>query len=112
MPTLKLPNDLAKDLASITAPYCDFGTEFAADIMPYGIIEVVENRPTGDTKRWTSIQELVIKTKDGALWLAMYEEGLTENQWQSPFEYDGDEITFTQVRPIPVSVIRYQVVGD
>jgi len=113
MPTLKLPNQLAKELSDITAPCVKFSPdepEYDWNPSAYNITAVVENRATGDTKRWTSIHELVIRTKDARLWHATYEQGLTEGQYQDAFEYDGEEIIFTQVRPVPVEHIEYQAV--
>jgi len=78
----------------------------------FDVTELVENRPTGDTTRWTSIHELVIRTKDGALWRATYEEGLTERQDTWAFDDAGDLIDFKQVRPVVVSSIGYEPVAD
>lgn len=113
MPVLKLPNDLARELADIGRPCATLtedDPEHGWTPHAHGITEVVENRDTHDNGRWESVHELVIRTKDGALWHALYQRGLTENQDVSPFEYDGPEIEFTQVKPIPVSHIEYQAV--
>jgi hypothetical protein len=109
--TLKLPNQLAGELAWINAPCTSFVHDWQ-DPKTYGVTEVVENRHTGEQTRWSSVHELVIRTKDGALWMTSYTQGLTESQDERPFEYDGDEIEFTQVNPVPVSHIEYQPVGN
>jgi len=112
MPTLKLPNRFARDLAGVEAPRTTIGYYWEEFQPANTVTEVVENRHTGEEKRWTSIHELVIKTKDGALWRSLYEQGLTEYQDVEPFEYEGDLIEFTQVKPVPVEHIEYQAVAD
>ena len=112
MPTLKIPNQFARDLADIDAPNTMIA-HYWEDCQPANtVIEVVENRHTGEEKRWTSIHEMVIRTKDQALWRATYERGLTECQEISPFEYGPDEIKFVQVKPVIVPTVEYQPVGD
>lgn len=113
MPALKLPNALARNLAFIDAPCSDFYADDPDDGWTpeaHGITEVVENRDTHDNHRWESVHELIIRTNDMAMWRALYRQGLTERQDTTPFEYDGPEITFTQVKPVPVSHIEYQAV--
>lgn len=110
MPTLKLPNRFARDLADIEAPNTTIAY-YWEDYQPSNTVtEVVENRDIHDNHRWESVHELIIRTKDTALWRALYRQGLTERQDTTPFEYDGDEIEFTQVKPVPVSHIEYQPV--
>jgi hypothetical protein len=103
---LVLPRELAAELSWIDAPCVKFVDDWE-DAKTYGVTEVVENRHTGQEKRWTSIHELVIRTKDGALWRRLYERGLTERQFQEPFETEGELIPFDQVKPRPKSVIEY-----
>lgn len=69
--------------------------------------DVVENRQI-DSGRWTSIHELVIKDDSGELFRATYEQGLTENQDEGPFEYGpGDEVEFKPVRREVVESYKY-----
>lgn len=68
--------------------------------------EVVVNRDHAE-RRWTMTMELVIRASDGQLFRAFYERGLTENQYESPFEYDGDLIEFERVIGQPRQVIDY-----
>lgn len=110
MPTLKLPNALARELSDITAPHpilTEDEPETGWNPSEYGITEVVENRATGNQRRWVEEYELIIRTKDGALWAASYDVGLTEMQETTAFEYDGAEIEFVQVKPVPVSHLEY-----
>lgn len=113
MSALEIPNQLARELADIDAPCAQFTAddpEHGWNPSEYNIVEIVENRPTGELKRWTSIYELIIRTKDGSLWQAFYEEGLTERQDYYPFEFDGPVIGFTRVQPFIKSVLEYRPV--
>ena len=106
MTQLAIPKDLAAELAWIDAP-CSAFVDSWEDPKVYGITEVVENRHTGQQTRWESIHELVIRTKDGALWRRLYRKGLTEYQESRPFEGEGALIPFDQVKPRAKSVIEY-----
>lgn len=109
MTVLKIPKEIARVLADIDAPYDGWPSgDFAAEIAPYNVTGIVENRHTGKEKRWTSVHELVIRSGDGKLWQAFYEQGLTENQEEGPFEYAGPEITFKEVVPVEVKTTGYQ----
>lgn len=99
MSALKLPNAIARDLADVDAPWhAESSYDFALEFAPYSVVAVVENRATGESGRWESIHELVIKTVDGRLWRTTYREGLTERQDYGAFEHGPDEIEFTEVR--------------
>ena len=90
--TLKLTGEQARALA-----YGEQDPEWGLD--------VESNEQTG-TNRWSSIHELIVRDKDGKFWAATYSKGLTENQDESPFEYD-DEVTFTEVEKVPVITYEY-----
>lgn len=107
---LKLPNNLARDFADFSQP-CgsdNFTEDFIADLAPYGIVALVENRHTGEQRRWSSIHELVLKTADGRLWRAFYSQGLTESQCEDPFEYEGEFIDFELVERVTVEHYDYR----
>jgi hypothetical protein len=70
----------------------------------------VESNEQIDAKRWMSVHRLIVKDKDGRLWSADYEQGLTENQDGKPFEYD-DEVTFAEVEKVPVTTYEYRPVA-
>lgn len=113
MATLKIPNKLARELADINAPSAELTPDEPQDgwnPSEYGITEVVENRHTGEETRWSSVHELVIRTKDGSLWQANYTQGLTECQDERPFEDEGPEVKFLQVKPVPVTHFEYKSV--
>jgi hypothetical protein len=107
---LKVPHRMARDLAnsspkSFVNPYND---AWRAAVATYGIIGIVENRHTGENKRWTSVHELVLKTAEGLLWRAYYEQGLTESQCEEPFEWDGDFVDFKLVERKTVEHYEYR----
>lgn len=61
-----------------------------------------------DTSRWSEIHEAVyLEVKTGKYWHTTYSVGATESQDERPYEYDGREIEFTEVKPIEVKVIKY-----
>ena len=105
---LMLPVQFAKELT-----FCDAGTrcdwpEFTA----FGVAGVVENRHTGQQKRWTSVHELVLRDADGFLWRRLYERGLTERQIDymdasDTFGGEGDTIPFDMVQRKTVEAFEY-----
>lgn len=116
MSSLLIPNELAKDLADIAA-----GTVIAREDRPLypplvaecrdrGIAGVKENRPTGDERRWVKQIELVLEGTDGKLYCAYYEQGLTEKQDVTPFEYDGPEVEFAEVAAVEKTHVEYEPV--
>jgi hypothetical protein len=75
--------------------------------------EVVENR-WHDEKRWTSVQELVVKGASGQLYRAFYEQGLTENQDTSPFDeysHGSGPVEFKAVLARPATTYTYEDVA-
>lgn len=110
MTQLMVPRKLARELT-----YCGPLTQFADVDWPeasvLGIARVVENRHTGQEKRWTSIRELVIQTASGAMWRRLYERGLTEYQeGYEPFSGEGPNVPFDRVEAVEVPVIQYRPV--
>ena len=60
------------------------------------------------TSRWTIINERIYQNlDDNTYWQTNYSVGATECQDESPYEYDGDEIEFTQVFPKEVVTTVY-----
>lgn len=109
MAQLKLKVAVARELAYIDAPH-DLTNAQGEETWCAPVVEVVENRHTGEERRWTSIHELVLKTADGRLWATGYERGLTECQDIGPFEDEGPEIPFEEVRRKVVETYAYEVV--
>lgn len=69
---------------------------------------VVQNDIVG-TSRWSTEHTLVIKSKEtGKFYTSYYRQGATEMQEESPFENDGEMITFHEVVPEEVTVIEYR----
>jgi hypothetical protein len=104
MEVLRVPREVARFLADIGAPYV-VPAHLAPSCAPAAVI--AENRFTGELKRWTSVHELVIRTADGGMWRAFYEQGLTEMQCDEPFGWGGDVVEFTAVRPAPSRCVEY-----
>jgi hypothetical protein len=59
--------------------------------------------------RWTEQRELVFEF-DGRLYMVLYERGLTEMQYQEPFEYEPDMIKAYEVEPYEETVTKYRAV--
>ena len=93
--TLKLTGEQARDLA-----YGEADPEWGLE---------VEANEQIDSNRWSSIHQLVVRDKNGKFWAATYRKGLTENQDESPFEYDG-EVEFREVEKVPVTTYEYRPV--
>jgi len=62
--------------------------------------EIIENT------RWSEIHEVVFKT-NGKFYASEYSTGLTEQQSEDPYEYDGDMIECIEVEPKEITVIEY-----
>lgn len=63
-----------------------------------------------DNSRWSIIHEVVYKDeKSGKFYLSTYSIGATECQDESPYEYE-EEVELTEVAPVEVTVIKYEVV--
>jgi len=58
------------------------------------------------SSRWTETREVIFKFNNTFYGFG-YDCGLTESQFQPPFEYDGDEIECYEVIPVPVTEIVY-----
>lgn len=68
--------------------------------------EIIETEIV-DTTRWSIIHSLVFK-HDGKFYATSYSVGATENQDESPFEYDPDEIECKEVFPVEKTIIVYE----
>lgn len=104
---LILPREIARGLADTDHNGDHWPESWVAELQPYGVVGIEANRHTGEEKRWTSIHELVIRTNDRRLWRRLYEVGLTERQYEAPFEYEGENIPFDEVRKQPVEAHEY-----
>lgn len=68
--------------------------------------EIVLNEIT-DTSRWSVHYDLVFKFGD-KFYRTHYSRGATENQDESPFEWEPDEIDCEEVFPTEKTVIVYE----
>lgn len=69
---------------------------------------VVRNKQI-DSNRWHAIYELVLwEHGTDRYYATSYEQGLTEMQDIRPFEDEGDEITFHQVWPHEVTIVKFR----
>ncbi len=71
--------------------------------------EVVVDEIT-DTSRWSIHHRLVFKFQN-KLYSTLYSTGATEQQCESPFEYDPDLIECVEVEPISRAHIVYEKVA-
>lgn len=64
-----------------------------------------------DTSRWSLLYRMVFEDlTDERLYMTHYSVGATEQQDESPFQYDDDEIMCTEVEEVQVTVTDYKVV--
>ncbi len=66
----------------------------------------VEDRQTSNS-RW-SINHTMVVEKDGHFYRANYSVGATEQQDETPFEYDEDEIEFKEVFAVQKTITVYE----
>ena len=104
---LNVPRDLARDIAVCGNKDADL-TGWEGN--PGNLVKVIENRPTGEQNRWSSIHELVIQTDDGRIWKRLYTEGLTEYQDERPFDMEGQMVAFDECRREIVESYRYETI--
>jgi hypothetical protein len=70
----------------------------------------VNDEVTGK-RRW-SIDHFLVFSFEGRLWGVCYSVGATEQQDETPFEYDPDEIECQEMKAVEVTVTKYQPVKD
>mgnify|MGYP001581894545 CR=1 FL=1 len=64
-----------------------------------------------ENSRWSIYYERIFKY-DGKFYLTNYSVGATEQQDESPYEYEPDEIDCVEVEPVEKVVIVYQPVKE
>lgn len=74
-----------------------------------GEIEVMQIELV-DTTRWSIVYSLVLKFKN-RFYQTSFTRGATENQDESPFEYEDDEIDCSEVTRVEKTVTVYEAVG-
>lgn len=81
------------------------GVPFECGVLPHFATELDDQLV--DTRRWVSVHQLVFRAPDdGKVYAVHYEQGLTENQEDSP-PFHGDEVTATAMEQREVTVIRW-----
>jgi len=64
-----------------------------------------------DTSRWSHIHERVYQDLNtDKFYSTTYSSGATECQDETPYEYDGDVIEFTEVKAVEKTIITYQAI--
>lgn len=75
-------------------------------------LEVVSDEITS-TSRWSVHRDLIFKEKStGKFYETGYSRGATEQQDESPFEYEPDEVECVEVRPVEKTVTVYEAVNE
>lgn len=83
-----------------------FKKEYLQDLVYDEVDGVIKDQIT-DTSRWSTHHEMVFKYED-RYYKTYYSVGSTEQQEESPFEYDDDEIECKEVFPIEKTIIVYE----
>lgn len=74
-------------------------------------LKVVSDKITGKG-RWALSHELVFQDQSTHLFYRThYSEGATEQQDESPFEYEGEEVECEEVRPVERVVTNYEAIN-
>ena len=61
------------------------------------------------TGRWSIHRRMVFRdNSDGKCYESHYSVGATESQDESPYEFEGDQISCVEVEPIVVQVTQYK----
>lgn len=64
-----------------------------------------------DSSRWALQYTQVFRdTRDGKFYMTYYQTGATEQQDESPYEYEDDELDVREVEPYEVTVTKYRAV--
>jgi hypothetical protein len=102
---MKVSNDVACELLDLstgdtTEDWDDFALKF----------ELMQEELC-DTSRWSHIYERVYKDlTTGKFYSTSYSVGATEKQDERPYEYDGEEVEFVEVKPVEKVIITYETV--
>jgi len=70
--------------------------------------KLIEDKIT-DTTRWSVLHTVVFAYKD-TFYRSHYSCGATENQDESPYENDAEDIECTEVKPVHETITRYRKV--
>lgn len=102
---MKVSNNVACELVELstgdtTEGWDDFDLKF----------ELVKEELV-DTSRWSHIYERVYKDlTTGKFYSSSFSVGATEQQDERPYEFDGEEVDFLEVKPVEKITIEYELV--
>jgi len=99
MKSTKFDKEILKDLADCLVG--DEPIEYDGDFY-----KLVEN-DIADRGRWTITYEMVFKYNDD-FYRTYYNIGATEQQYESPFEYENDLIKCKKVNRVEKTIIVYE----
>lgn len=106
---MKVFNEIARELLELSTG--DNTLEWEDGDEKYPVQFELVQEELIDTSRWSHIYDRVYKDLNtGKFYSTTYSTGATERQDERPYEYDGDEIEFTEVVPVEVKTIEYQAV--
>ena len=69
-------------------------------------VEIIENNIV-DNSRWSVIHKIIFLFKD-KFYQSSYSVGATEQQDESPYEYDDEEIECSEVKPVSKTITVYE----
>ncbi len=69
-------------------------------------VKIIENNIV-DNSRWSVIHKIVFSF-NGKFYESSYSVGATEQQDESPYEYDNDEIECSEVKPVNKTITVYE----
>ena len=69
-------------------------------------VKIIENNIV-DNSRWSVIHKIVFSF-NGKFYESSYSIGATEQQDESPYEYDNEEIECSEVKPVNKTTIVYE----
>lgn len=95
-------------------PTAEFKKEDLIDLVndECASLEKIEDRIT-DTGRWSVHYALTFKDKaSGKFYATDYRRGATEQQDESPFEFESALVSCHEVRPVERTVIVYEIAPE
>lgn len=100
---MKFNTELMQELAMKSA-----GSVYEDKI--YGKIKILKNA-IGYTSRWSSHHTLIFQIASTLkFYKSVYSRGLTENQDESPYEFEEEFVKVVEVEPYEVTIVKYREV--
>jgi len=82
-----------------------FTKDFLQDMSGKTIIDTII-----DHERWCVVHERIFE-HEGKFYQTIYSVGATENQDESPYEYQSDEIECPEVKPVEKLITVYELIN-